>query len=130
MDKLGKSRNVGYILQERKRKKSDSVLWQKPQYQQKCQKDKVTAQTECDYTAIAARLIAVSWSQNSHPTGVIKRFSTLCNSRVIKRTHVETYINEVSNKNRRNHSSVNFLSLWCARENVFQKKKQSAFWMA
>ena len=35
---------IGLILKE-KRKRSDSVLWQKPLHQQKCQKGKVTTQT-------------------------------------------------------------------------------------
>ena len=46
-----------------------------------------------DYTAIADRLRAVSWSKYSHPTGVVNRFKgpnlpTPRNCCVIKRTHI------------------------------------------
>ena len=36
---------IKYIYKKHKRKRSDSVLWQKPIHQQKCQKGKVTTQT-------------------------------------------------------------------------------------
>ena len=40
----------------RKRKRSDSVLWQKPLHQQKCQKGKVTTQTTPQKSSIKQRL--------------------------------------------------------------------------
>ena len=69
--------DLGLILKT-KRKRSDSVLWLKPLHQQKCQKGKVTTPTEpqkFDYTAIADRLRTVSWSNYSHQTGVVNRFT-------------------------------------------------------
>ena len=41
---------------KRKRKRSDSVLWQKPLHQQKCQKGKVTTQTTPKKSSIKQRL--------------------------------------------------------------------------
>ena len=58
---------------KRKKKRSDSVLWQKPL--QKNQKRNVTTQKRhqnFDYTTIADRLRTVSWGNDIHPTGVIK----------------------------------------------------------
>ena len=73
-----------FIDQKRKRKRSDSVLWQKPLHQQKCQKGKVTTQTNAtkkfDYTALrtdlgrsvgvtaATQLVWLTWftAQPSH----------------------------------------------------------------
>ena len=49
--------SLGYILSiKRKRKRSDSVLWQKPLHQQKCQKGKVTTQTTPQKSSIKQRL--------------------------------------------------------------------------
>ena len=45
-----------YIGNKRKRKRSDSVLWQKPLHQQKCQKGKVTTQTTPQKSSIKQRL--------------------------------------------------------------------------
>ena len=63
---------------KRKRKRSDSVLWQKSLHQQNCQWDKVTAQTmpqkKFDYTAIADRLRTVNLSNYGHLIGVVYRF--------------------------------------------------------
>ena len=60
---------------DRKGRRSDSVLWQKPIHQQKCKTGKVTTQTtlqiKIDYTAVADRLRTVSWSNYGHPTGVV-----------------------------------------------------------
>ena len=51
---LGQFERLNYLLSQsaimqlcskRKRKRSDSVLWQKPLHQQKCQKGKITTQT-------------------------------------------------------------------------------------
>ena len=55
------------------RKRSDSVLWQKPLYQHKCHRGKLTTQNarRFDYTAIADRLRTVSWSNYSYRTGVV-----------------------------------------------------------
>ena len=64
---------VGAILYgnyQRKRKSSDSVLWQKPLHPQKKskkQRDKKKTTKNFDYTTIADRLRTVSWSSNSHP---------------------------------------------------------------
>ena len=41
---------------KRKRKRSDSVIWQKPLHQQKCQKGKVTTQTTPQKSSIKQRL--------------------------------------------------------------------------
>ena len=61
---------------QRKGKRSDSVLWQKPLHQQKKskkQRDNIKNATKSfDYTTIADRLRTVSWSNSSHPTGVVK----------------------------------------------------------
>ena len=62
-------------LSKRNRNRSDSVLWQKSQNQQKNPKCNVTKQTtpkqNFDYTSIADRLRTVSWGNDSHPTGVV-----------------------------------------------------------
>ena len=53
-----------WFLAKRKRKRSDPVLWEKPQYRQKM-KVKIQhkeAIKNVDYTMIADRLRAVSWS--------------------------------------------------------------------
>ena len=80
-----------------KRKRSDSVLWQKPLHQKKCKKGKVTTQTtpqkKFDYTAVADRLRTVIWSNYGYPIGVVDMvygpsLPTPRNSREIKRTHV------------------------------------------
>ena len=58
-----------------KRRRSDSVLWQKPLHPQKSPKSNVTTekrQQNLDYTTIADRLRMVSWSNSSHPTGEVK----------------------------------------------------------
>ena len=44
------------LFVEKKRKRSDSVLWQKPLHQQKCQKGKVTTQTTPQKSSIKQRL--------------------------------------------------------------------------
>ena len=44
------------LIFKRKRKRSDSVLWQKPIYQQKCHKGKVTTQTTPQKSSITQRL--------------------------------------------------------------------------
>ena len=44
------------IINKRKRKRYDSVLWQKPLHQQKCQKGKVTTQTTPQKSSIKQRL--------------------------------------------------------------------------
>ena len=65
-------------MRKRKRKRSDSVLSKKPLHPQKNPKGNVTTQKNAtkiiDYTCttIADRLRTVSWSNNSHPTGVVK----------------------------------------------------------
>ena len=63
-----------------KRKISDSVLWQKPPHPQnnnkiKKEHDNIKDATKnFEYPTIADRLRTVSWSNNSHPTGVVKPF--------------------------------------------------------
>ena len=62
-------------LCKRKRKKSNSVLWQKPLYTEKIQKamwQHKNATKHFDNTTIADRLRTVSWGNDSHPTGVVK----------------------------------------------------------
>ena len=58
-----------------KRKRSDSVLWQNPYTHRTIQKatwQHKNATKNFDYTTIADRLGTVSWSNSSHPTGVVK----------------------------------------------------------
>ena len=61
---------------KRKRKRSDSVLWQKPLHRKKNPKKTTwqhkNATKNIDYTTIADRLRAVSWGNDSHQTGVVK----------------------------------------------------------
>ena len=81
---------------ERKRKRSDSVLWQKPLHQQKCQKGKVTTQTTPQKSSIKQRLrtdlgrsVGVTTAtQLVWLTGLRAHLPTNRNSRLIKRTHV------------------------------------------
>ena len=44
----------GYVM--RKKKRSDSVLWQNPRHQQNCQKGKMTTQTTSQKSSITQRL--------------------------------------------------------------------------
>ena len=84
------------ILRKRKRKRSDSVLWQKPLHQQKCQKGKVTTQTTPQKSSIKQRLrtdlgrsVGVTKAtQLVWLTGLRAHLPTNRNSRLIKRTHV------------------------------------------
>ena len=81
---------------KRKRKRSDSVLWQKPLHQQKCQKGKVTTQTTPQKSSIKQRLrtdlgrsVGVTKAtQLVWLTGLRAHLHTNRNSRLIKRTHV------------------------------------------
>ena len=70
-----------YINTKTKRRRSDSVLWQKPLHQQKCQQGKVatqkTPQKISIKKAIAGRHRTVSWSNYSQPVGVVNRFTKL-----------------------------------------------------
>ena len=85
---------VFYI--KRKRKRSDSILWQKPLHQQKCQKGKVTTQTTPQKSSIKQRLrtdlgrsVGVTTAtQLVWLTGLRAHLPTNRNSRLIKRTHV------------------------------------------
>ena len=57
-----------------------------------------------DYTAIVNRLGTVSWSNESHPTGVVKpvyRIPTNTNHKscVIQRTHTWNFVNKSPYKN-------------------------------
>ena len=84
------------IYTQRKRKRSDSVPWQKPLYQQKCQKGKVTTQTTPQKSSIKQRLrtdlgrsVGVTTAtQLVWLTGLRAHLPTNRNSRLIKRTHV------------------------------------------
>ena len=75
---------------------SDSVLWQKPLHQQKCQKGKVTTQTTPQKSSIKQRLrtdlgrsVGVTKAtQLVWLTGLRAHLPTNRNSRLIKRTHV------------------------------------------
>ena len=81
---------------KRKRKRSDSVLWQKPLHQQKCQKGKVTTQTTPQKSSIKQRLrtdlgrsVGVTTAtQLVWLTGLRAHLPTNRNSRLIKRTHI------------------------------------------
>ena len=68
--KLGRHVNHG----ERKRKRSDSVLWQKPLHPQNNPKINVTTQKRHQklWLHYYCGLRTVSWSNSSHPTGVVK----------------------------------------------------------
>ena len=81
------------IITKRKRKRSDSVLWQKPLHQQKCQKGKVTTQTTPQKSSIKQRLrtdlgrsVGVTKAtQLVWLTGLRAHLPTNRNSRLIKR---------------------------------------------
>ena len=85
----------------RKRRRSDSVLWQKtpiPTENSKRNAHNKNATINFDYTTIADQLRTVSWSNNSHPTGVVKPVYgypsfPLATKVVYKRTHILTFIN-------------------------------------
>ena len=62
---------------KKKRKRSYSVIWQKPPHRQNTSIQKATwqhknATKSFDYTTIAVRLRTVSWGNDSHLTGVVK----------------------------------------------------------
>ena len=59
---------------KRKRTRSDSVLWRKPLYEQKIQQHIYNTKTppKPSMTTIANQPQTVSWSNNSHPTGMVK----------------------------------------------------------
>ena len=88
------SRNKDHM--KRKRKRSDSVLWQKPLHQQKCQKGKVTTKTTPQKSSIKQRLrtdlgrsVGVTTAtQLVWLTGLRAHLPTNHNSRLIKRTHI------------------------------------------
>ena len=66
---------LGVPLFERKRERSDSVLWQKPLHPEKSKKQSdntIMPQKNFDYITIADRLRTVSWGNDSRPTGVVK----------------------------------------------------------
>ena len=85
-----------HLPTRRKRKRSDSVLWQKPLHQQKCQKGKVTTQTTPQKSSITQRLrtdlgrsVGVTTAtQLVWLTGLRAYLPTNRNNRLIKRTHV------------------------------------------
>ena len=85
-----------FWLFKRKRKRSDSVLWQKPLHQQKCQKDKVTTQTTPQKSSIKQRLrtdlgrsVGVTTAtQLVWLTGLRAHLPTNRNSRLIKRKEI------------------------------------------
>ena len=59
---------------KRKRRRSDSVLWQNPipTENSKTNGQHKNAAKTFDYKTIVDRLRTVSWSANSYPTGVVK----------------------------------------------------------
>ena len=68
-------KNMMVIIYKRTRRRSDSVLWQKPIYQQKIRKpidNTKTPPKNFDYTTIADRLKTVSCSNNSNPNDLVK----------------------------------------------------------
>ena len=79
-----------------KRRRSDPVLWQKPLYQQKCQRRKVTTQTTPQKSSIKQQLRAdlgrsvgvTTATQLVLLTGLWAHLPTPRNNRVIKRTHI------------------------------------------
>ena len=86
-----------YIDYKRKRKRSDSVIWQKPLHQQICQKGQMTTQTTPQKSSITERL-RTGWGRSVGVTMATQlvwliwftgpTFPPPRNSRVIKRTHV------------------------------------------
>ena len=96
------SRGVSFLCQHStsitntKRRRSDPVLWQKPLYQQKCQRGKVTTQTTPQKSSIKQQLrtdlgrsVGVTTAtQLVWLTGLRAHLPTPRNSRVIKRTHI------------------------------------------
>ena len=96
---LNSKRNAPPICiyyKKKKRKRSDSILWQKPLHQQKCQKGKVTTQPTPQKSSIKPRLrtdlgrsVGVTTAtQLVWLTGLRAHLPTNRNSRLIKRTHV------------------------------------------
>ena len=88
---------VSYVNKTKtKRRRSDPVLWQKPLYQQKCQRDKVTTQSPPQKCSIKQQLrtdlgrsVGVTTvTQLVWLTGLRVHLPTPRNSRVIKRTHI------------------------------------------
>ena len=79
---------------QRERRIFDSVRWQELLYQQE------NAIKIFDHTTIADRLRTVSWSNNSHSTGMVKPvngYSTFpqkpCNQILFKRRHISQFVN-------------------------------------
>ena len=91
---------------QRKQKSSDSVLWQKP-YTSGIKKNNVkhkNATKMFDYSALEDQLSTVSWSNDSHPTGVVKpvngiqTFPPTSTSCAVKRTYIKKFVNDHSYK--------------------------------
>ena len=106
-------KNKKWPYQRRKRKRSDSVLCQKPLHPQK--NPKATGQHKnatkiFDYTTIADRIRTVSWSNSSHPTGVVKP--------VYERLNLPTH---------RKSSVIN--STWHDRNIVYHTNRLSQRWV-
>ena len=86
----------GIFLSPKRKRRSDSVLWQNPLYQQKIQKTKgqhTNATKNFDYITIADRLRTVSWSNKSSnwcgQTGLrVPNLPTNRKSLVMERTHI------------------------------------------
>ena len=91
---------VSNYISKTKRRRSDPVLWQKPLYQQKCQRGKVTTQTTPQKSSIKQQLrtdlgrsVGVTTAtQLVWLTGLRAHLPTPRKSRVIKRTH---FINDI-----------------------------------
>ena len=100
---------VLWIERQKKRKRSDSVLWQKPLYHQKIEKSS-DATKHFDYTTIADWLGTVSWSNDSHPTGVVKPYVCTRCCYMCKATHLKVVILEYKLEINQLESELIFLS--------------------
>ena len=95
------------VCKKEKRKRSDSVVWQKPLHLQTNPKRNVTTQKrrqKFDYTTIADRHRTVSWGNDSHPTGVVKPVNLDPNPP----THHNSCIIEDTNMQYRYYFTVNW----------------------
>ena len=65
-----------FIIYQRNKERDLTLFYDKSPYtNKKFQKGKMTTQnatTKLDYTTIEDRIMTVSWSNDSHPTGVVK----------------------------------------------------------
>ena len=102
---------IGYksICSMRKRKRSDSVLWQNPLYSRNVKRAKwqhKQRNKKFNYTAVADRLRTVSWSNYGQPTGVVYRFY-----RANLPTHRNSCVIEGKNMKILLYSDIRFVSI-------------------